>query len=698
MVYKQRRYVGKTLAASGCLLLAACGSSHDAYKAADQVTEEVAPAVSLMELPPVYVPFQPTYAQEVEAAVPKSQAISKGRIHMRRKQAYIPPPPPETLEARVNRVISARLADAESKLRQYTDAQVSSTQESVSAKAEQAARVAEKRVIAHLEEQLAGAAKEIEKAKFTAAEAEKKAIAYAEVRLAKAQQKISEMKLAAELAEERAKRYTLEQVQKSQNQAEAAQKAALVAEERAKRYTSEQLLASQQGMQEAQAAAQLAVAQTKSYLVEKIKDAERDAAVAQEATKLVEERALNAVRDAEQRLSSRTEAQISAAERKIAQVEISAGQALTKAQSLTARKLAELENRTRDAISRVARQEALLAEKRLKTYASQQLAQTEERTIQEVMRVQEQAQLATKALEQRSLAEMERLAGLKAREVEDRLRVYTEQQAQDVLVKSASTMRELAGETLAAAEGQLQVMAASARVSDEEIRAVAEAALSDASDTIRVLALQTLAESDGYIRTVARQAVQEEDPAMQAALTAAARQVILDEDNKVAFAIRQVVESTVDEKLEEKQLVARAGTIGHDGVIDGSESLDSADLQVASLKEPGAEKVVLHRPKHREDWINVRRYHVIVHEDNKTLDQMLREILAQAEPFVGPWELKWKLSKENEDIKLQRFSLDAETTFEEFANYLAQYMFNTRGVPVTFNLFDGERVMVISDE
>jgi hypothetical protein len=669
MVYKQWTGVEKTLAAIVCLLVAACsGSGADSRQISQpaRVTEE---AISIMELPSAYVPLQPAYEREIEAAIPKPQAISRGRIHMRRKKAYIPPPKPETLEARVNRVVSSRLADAEAKLKQYTDAQVSSTQQDASVKAEQAARVAEKRVIDHLEEQLAGAAKEIEKAKLTAVEAEKKAIAYAEERLTKAQQKISELKLAAELAEERAKRYA-----------------------------SEQVLASQQNMQETQASTKLAVEQAKSYLVERIKDAEKGAAVAQEATKLVQERALNAVKDAEQRLASRTEAQIGAAERKIAQVEVSTGQALAEAQSLTAQKLAELESRTRSAIDRVARQEAQLAEKRLKAYASQQLAQTEERTILEVMRVQEQAQLATQELERRSLSEMERLAGLKAREVEDRLRAYAEQQAQETLVKSASTMRELAGETLAAAEGQLQAMAALSRVSDEEIRAVAEATLLGSSDTIRALALQTLAESDGYIRTVARQAVQDEDPAMRAALSAAARQVILDEDNKVAFAIRQVVESTVDEKLDEKQLVARASTIGHDGVIDSTEDLDGAGLQVASLKEPGDEKVVLHRPKHREDWVDIRYYHVVVHEDNKTLDRMLREILTKAEPFVGPWELKWKLSKENEDMKLQRFSLDAETTFEEFANYLAQYMFNTWGVPVTFNLFDGERVMVISDE
>ena len=39
------------------------------------------------------------------------------------------------------------------------------------------------------------------------------------------------------------------------------------------------------------------------------------------------------------------------------------------------------------------------------------------------------------------------------------------------------------------------------------------------------------------------------------------------------------------------------------------------------------------------------------------------------------------------DILQEKFSLDAETTFEEFVNYLASYMVNERGVKLSFSLF-----------
>ena len=56
---------------------------------------------------------------------------------------------------------------------------------------------------------------------------------------------------------------------------------------------------------------------------------------------------------------------------------------------------------------------------------------------------------------------------------------------------------------------------------------------------MRALALQTLAKSQDYIRTVARTAITDKtDPAMKAALTEAARDVVM-KDDKIVFAIRK---------------------------------------------------------------------------------------------------------------------------------------------------------------
>jgi hypothetical protein len=76
---------------------------------------------------------------------------------------------------------------------------------------------------------------------------------------------------------------------------------------------------------------------------------------------------------------------------------------------------------------------------------------------------------------------------------------------------------------------------------------------------------------------------------------------------------------------------------------------------------------------------------------------MLEKIIARAEPFTGPWEVRWKLKPENQDLMTEKFSLDAETTFAEFVSYLAQYLLNDRGVKLSFALFDRERVVLVSD-
>mgnify|MGYP001287359938 FL=1 len=45
----------------------------------------------------------------------------------------------------------------------------------------------------------------------------------------------------------------------------------------------------------------------------------------------------------------------------------------------------------------------------------------------------------------------------------------------------------------------------------------------------------------------------------------------------------------------------------------------------------------------------------------------------------------------------ERFSLDVEASFETFANLLSEYMMKHRGVILTFNIFDAQRIIVIND-
>ncbi len=234
-----------------------------------------------------------------------------------------------------------------------------------------------------------------------------------------------------------------------------------------------------------------------------------------------------------------------------------------------------------------------------------------------------------------------------------------------------------------AIEKKLQIFEQN-NLSGKQVRQIAENAVLDADAQIRAIALQTLAESDNYIKTVAKEAIRESDPQMQEALQEAARQVILGEDDKIEFAIRSMLKVGASASTEQTLLPPPESDIG---------------MAVENLPavEPQSGNMAIQQSGHRYKWIDIREYHVVVHEDSLTLDKLLKRTLKRAEPFAGKWQVKWKISEKNADILSEEFSLDAETTFESFINYLSQYILNYRGIKLTFSMFDKERILVISD-
>ncbi|MBI1364307.1 MAG: hypothetical protein GC134_10010 [Proteobacteria bacterium] len=95
------------------------------------------------------------------------------------------------------------------------------------------------------------------------------------------------------------------------------------------------------------------------------------------------------------------------------------------------------------------------------------------------------------------------------------------------------------------------------------------------------------------------------------------------------------------------------------------------------------------------EWIPLSDYRVVVHVENIPFEKILQDVLTEAAPYVGPWQLKWSLPKEQEDILLERFSLDAETTFDQFIAYLRDYVMNYRGIGITFEMYEADRIIVV---
>lgn len=96
-------------------------------------------------------------------------------------------------------------------------------------------------------------------------------------------------------------------------------------------------------------------------------------------------------------------------------------------------------------------------------------------------------------------------------------------------------------------------------------------------------------------------------------------------------------------------------------------------------------------------WVDIKDVRVVMHADNRTIEQLMNDVLAQVRPHTGPWQLQWRLKKDNLDILDEPFSLNTETTFGELVNYLSDFMINYRGIRLKFEMFNAERILVITD-
>lgn len=83
--------------------------------------------------------------------------------------------------------------------------------------------------------------------------------------------------------------------------------------------------------------------------------------------------------------------------------------------------------------------------------------------------------------------------------------------------------------------------------------------------------------------------------------------------------------------------------------------------------------------------------------ENTSLETVINNIVADAAVKTGPWSVKWRLKPENEFIKAQKVNLVAEVSFDSFVNLLSERIKNMTGVQLFVTVFNGARVIIISD-
>lgn len=96
-------------------------------------------------------------------------------------------------------------------------------------------------------------------------------------------------------------------------------------------------------------------------------------------------------------------------------------------------------------------------------------------------------------------------------------------------------------------------------------------------------------------------------------------------------------------------------------------------------------------------WVALEDSPIALHVENEKFEDLILRALNNAAINSGPWNLKWKLKRENENLLYTKFSLDAEVKFGEFLNNVKSYVINYNGVRLYFRVFKEKRVLIVSD-
>ena len=95
--------------------------------------------------------------------------------------------------------------------------------------------------------------------------------------------------------------------------------------------------------------------------------------------------------------------------------------------------------------------------------------------------------------------------------------------------------------------------------------------------------------------------------------------------------------------------------------------------------------------------VDLARLRVSVNYEDVTLAEAVRMIVDDAEDQVGPWDVKFRLTPDNQHLLGEHMSLTAETTLGQFLNLLTERVNNMTGVQLFVNVFDSNRMILISD-
>jgi len=124
----------------------------------------------------------------------------------------------------------------------------------------------------------------------------------------------------------------------------------------------------------------------------------------------------------------------------------------------------------------------------------------------------------------------------------------------------------------------------------------------------------------------------------------------------------------------------------------------SVDVRVTSgALDEGIESIRPGDEKLLHGYKPLAELRVAVDVENETLGDIITGIIQHAETKTGPWRVKWRLQDINEHILREKVNLTAESTFNQFMEYVVERVNNMTGVKLFVTVFDKSRIIIISD-
>lgn len=207
---------------------------------------------------------------------------------------------------------------------------------------------------------------------------------------------------------------------------------------------------------------------------------------------------------------------------------------------------------------------------------------------------------------------------------------------------------------------------------------------------------QTNKTANNFIENDLATAEKDADAARYATMLQMAEGISVDE--KLARALEDSQKKALERKSQ--RLQTQADTLAHHAQADRVFNKDMQDVYEAlqNNMQPAFEgkiaRVVGVDVNQEPDLSHVQ---LLLKEDNRSVDAILNEILADVQPMLGTWKLDWKLASHNLQIKDEKWNITAETTLFELFDYIKNRVKEIHGVDLKIDFYDEQRKILITD-